>query len=209
MTSEKEERAGRSFMWFLMENNPVKQPSKVEITPVKQPCQDVHYLCGRLDGINERFNKMAAAFQKVNQQAPITDRLYYVHPVSSPITNEIDTAHASSIGKLRNVGREAKGNRGKYAKIEHITDYANPILSSFGLSIVQLPSHNEYGQDILITRLTHSSGQWYEARVILQPNPSSPNHDQAIGGCITYQRRYAALAILGIAATDDPSDILE
>lgn len=159
---------------------------------------------------NERFNKMAAAFVELKNAVAIPERKYYVAPHTSDITNELDAAHSKCLSELKCVSRQAKGNRSVYAKVEHIVEYVNPILSKYGLSIKQLPGNNEYGDDVLITRLSHSSGQWVESRVMMKHDRNqSQNLNQQYGGSITYMRRYALLAILGIGAIDDPTDIIE
>jgi hypothetical protein len=68
------------------------------------------------------------------------------------------------------------------------------------LSIVQAPSTN--GENIVITTLLlHESGEW------LEPEPLSLKMDkvtaQGAGSAITYARRYALSAILGISSEDD------
>lgn len=50
------------------------------------------------------------------------------------------------------------------------------------------------------TILLHSSGQWISSKVRM---PSNTADAQAIGSAITYAKRYAFCAILGIVADDD------
>lgn len=88
----------------------------------------------------------------------------------------------------------------KYAPLDEILKLVRPLLSKNGLSIVQVPySHN--GEVSITTTLFHSSGQWIEYPPIsLRTTDISP---QAAGSVITYGRRYALSAILGIASDDD------
>lgn len=193
-----------------MVTNPEKQPSMVQNTPEKQPSGDILYLHRQLEKINERFNKMAAAFHQISQKQAPYERIYYMHPERSEKTDKLDAAHSESLGELKNVEREARGNRGRYAKIEHIMKHVNPIIKKYGLSFQQDIISNEYGDDVLKTIFKHSSGQWREARKLLRKIPRElKTYDQEIGASITYQRRYAVLSMLGIGATDDPSDTLE
>ena len=50
------------------------------------------------------------------------------------------------------------------------------------------------------TRLIHKSGEWVQTDLTLTAKDASP---QAIGSAITYGRRYAVSALVGLAAEDD------
>lgn len=156
--------------------------------------------------MNERFNKMGTAFMELKAVA-VPERRYIIRSYCSDQTAELDAAHARALTELRNVPKAAQANRSTYAKVEHCTDYINPVLAKFELSIKQILSNNEFGEDILITRLSHKSGQWYESCSILKPEKTGQSPNQIFGSSVTYMRRYAMLAILGIGQTDDPVDI--
>ncbi len=53
----------------------------------------------------------------------------------------------------------------------------------------------------LVTTLRHVSGNTIEGMLPLEP--AKPRDPQSMGSAITYARRYAYMAILGIAAEDD------
>jgi hypothetical protein len=53
---------------------------------------------------------------------------------------------------------------------------------------------------LLVTRVIHESGEWLSSRYLLRPVKADPQSD---GSALTYARRYAAMALLGIAAEDD------
>lgn len=160
--------------------------------------------------INERLDKMGNAFLELRQHIAIpqqAERRYFVRPHASDLTDQIDTAHAASLGELKNVERSATANRNSYAKVEHCCKVLNPVLGKFGLSVKQILSYDEHGQDILITRFSHKSGQWYESVVLLKLDKvGSQSSNQQFGSAITYARRYALLGILGIGQEDDPTD---
>ncbi len=162
-----------------------------------------------LNKINERLDKMAQAFMEIkNVVNPAIEKRYFVYPHASNATDQLDTAHATSLSELKNVGRLATANRSTYAKIEHCCEYLNPLLAKFELSVKQVLSYNEYGQDILITRLSHKSGQWLNSVPLLRTDKSgAQSRNQQFGSSITYMRRYALLAILGIGQIDDPTDV--
>ena len=169
---------------------------------------DLEIINNTLVKINERLDKMGLAFVDMrNAINPAQERRYFVSPHASSQTDQIDTAHALAFSELKNVGRLATANRSTYAKIEHCCEYLNPLLAKFDLSVKQLLSYNEYGEDILITRLSHKSGQWYESVALLKMDKvGAQSSNQQYGSSITYMRRYALLAILGIGQIDDPTD---
>lgn len=88
----------------------------------------------------------------------------------------------------------------KYAPLDEILKLVRPILSKNGLAIVQIP-HSTGKEMCITTTLLHSSGEWIEYPPLsLMATDLSP---QSAGSVITYGRRYALSAILGIASDDD------
>lgn len=96
----------------------------------------------------------------------------------------------------------------KYADLASIMKAVSPVLFSNGLAITQHPGVYR-GEDILITRLQHESGEFIQSYMHL----NVPRHDrdgvaisvtpQAQGSAITYARRYALSAVLGIVTEED------
>lgn len=88
----------------------------------------------------------------------------------------------------------------KYAPLSDVLNIVRPILSKYGLSVLQSPSSD--AQNIIIsTMLMHESGEWIE----LEPLTLKADKQtaQGTGSAITYGRRYALSAILGISSEDD------
>lgn len=92
--------------------------------------------------------------------------------------------------------------KSKYAPLDVVVQYASPLIAQHGLAITQLVSHNS-GQPTLETVLLHKSGEYISNDMLLQCKDENP---QAQGSAITYARRYAYMAILGITATDEDDD---
>jgi len=90
--------------------------------------------------------------------------------------------------------------KSKYAPLQDILTLVRPIMAKHGLSILQSPSGD--GKTITIsTVLMHSSGEWIEPDpLVLQAEKATA---QGAGSAITYGRRYALSAILGISSEDD------
>lgn len=90
--------------------------------------------------------------------------------------------------------------KSKYAPLNEILNLVRPILTRYGLSIIQAPSGD--GENISIsTVLLHESGEWIEfPPLVLKADKVTP---QGAGSAITYGRRYALSAVLGISSEDD------
>lgn len=86
--------------------------------------------------------------------------------------------------------------KSKYASLADILDVIRQPLADNGLSFVQFPK-GRYGLD---TMLMHTSGEWISESYEMQPTKDDP---QGAGSVITYQRRYALGAILGLNIDED------
>lgn len=85
----------------------------------------------------------------------------------------------------------------KYASLSNILETIRTPLSESGLSFSQFPC----GEDGLNTILIHAeSGEFMEAEYTIKPVKNDP---QSRGSSITYQRRYALCAVLGLNIEED------
>lgn len=93
------------------------------------------------------------------------------------------------------------GNR--YASLGAMVDTARPFLAARGLSVSQIVVTYD-GQIGVETILMHASGEWISNTAILPPNAEKgKTAAQVAGSTITYLRRYAYAAILGLYADED------
>ena len=90
--------------------------------------------------------------------------------------------------------------KSKYAPLQDVLNSVRPLLSKHGLSVIQSPSGD--GQSVsIMTMLLHESGEWIEFDpLVLRAEKMTP---QGAGSAITYGRRYALSAVLGISSEDD------
>lgn len=87
--------------------------------------------------------------------------------------------------------------KSKYASLSNILDNIQLPLSESGLTFTQIPT----GEGGLTTMLMHAeSGEYITGEYIMKPVKSDP---QSLGSAITYQRRYALCAVLGLNIEDD------
>lgn len=87
--------------------------------------------------------------------------------------------------------------KNKYASLSNILDVINDPLNESNLTFCQFPTDTNG----LTTILMHSeSGEYIQATYEMQPTKNDP---QGRGSAITYQRRYALAAILGLNIDDD------
>lgn len=86
-----------------------------------------------------------------------------------------------------------------YADLGDVLDSALPILHKHGLALSQ-PPVSAPGQVGVLTRLIHESGHVEDCGELLL---SAGNTPQSAGSALTYARRYAACAALGIVADED------
>lgn len=92
--------------------------------------------------------------------------------------------------------------KSKYADLESVWQACRKPLTDNGLSVVQT---TRYTADtlMLITTLMHASGEWIAGEMPVLMKDYSP---QAQGSGLTYARRYALAALVGVYQTDDDGE---
>lgn len=138
--------------------------------------------------------------------------LYSATPVvqTSTITL-LSSALIEAHKELENISKDAENPAfrkpgtnavAKYATLAAAMDTIRPTLAKHGLAIIQVTDVQYVPESrvTLITRLIHSSGQFIEGKYPIEPAKKDP---QGLGTAITYARRYAVLAITGLAPEDD------
>ena len=87
-----------------------------------------------------------------------------------------------------------------YADLAQCHKVAAKALAEQGLVVIQTVTNNTEGDIVLCTQLLHSSGEWIESNIPIKASPTNP---QQVASAITYARRTAYCAIVGMAADDD------
>ena len=104
-------------------------------------------------------------------------------------------------GALEGAEKNARGHKHEYADLTEVWRVARPVLAKNGLAVLQIFDRGETGT-ILITLLTHESGQFVESRLPLM----AVTDYHALGSAVTYSRRYSLASILGIAPAGEDDD---
>ncbi len=120
---------------------------------------------------------------------------------TSDSINELAGALAKAQGEITGALKDSANPffKSKYADLASCWDACRGPLAKNGLSVFQVPEMTDLGLT-LVTTLAHSSGQWVRGSLPVHPKDDTP---QAMGSALTYARRYALTAVVGIAQVDD------
>lgn len=92
--------------------------------------------------------------------------------------------------------------KSRYADLASCWDACRKQLSENGLAVIQTIEVGE-SRPVLVTTLAHLSGEWIKSYCPILTKDDSP---QGQGSGITYARRYALAAIVGLAQIDDDAE---
>jgi hypothetical protein len=131
--------------------------------------------------------------------------------VSEPETNgKVEaTSHTTLVEALLAAQREMPAVtpdgvnphfKSKFVTLGKLISKAKPVLNRHGLAFSQFPTQDDQGKPTLVTILMHESGERVEYAAPLLLPKSDP---QGQGSAITYMRRYALAAALGISDQED------
>lgn len=121
---------------------------------------------------------------------------------TSEAINELATAMAKAQADMKPAIKDMTNPafRSKYADLASVWDACRVPLTSNGLTVWQDLSTVESGVSVL-TRLTHTSGQWAEFGPLIVPLGKHDAH--GVGSASTYGKRFALCAAVGVVAEED------
>ena len=124
----------------------------------------------------------------------------------SPEIKELLSALSKAQGMIKGANANSLNPhfKSKYADLASVWDACREPLASNGLSIIQLPCEFSENKMYLKTILGHSSGQFIEQTMSSPVDKPTP---QGIGSVLSYMRRYALSAIVGIYQEDDDANL--
>lgn len=137
----------------------------------------------------------------------ITPEMEPPAPKRSREIDKLAVALAKAQGMMENAKRAAEnpgfkrdGKNSKYSDLGSVWEAIREPLASNGLSVVQMPTTLQSGVEIE-TLLLHESGQYLRNILWMPCGQTMTVH--TIGSAITYGRRYALMAIAGVAPEED------
>lgn len=136
--------------------------------------------------------------------------------------NELAKALSQAQGEITSALKENENKffGSKYADLADVWRACRQPLSKYGLSVVQTTQKVE-DEIVLYTTLLHASGQWVRSELPLElpkddvieldryGKEKKRNRLQVIASAMTYTRRIALSALVGVAPDDDTDDDAE
>lgn len=127
------------------------------------------------------------------------------------------TALAKAQGEMSAASKDCSNPffNSKYADLSSVWNACREALSRNGIAVVQTMHKDDKDEPFLMTTLGHSSGQWIASTLDIKVRiPETPelnekgkirkvNEMQALGSVLTYLRRYALSAIVGVCPDED------
>ena len=105
--------------------------------------------------------------------------------------------------EFKTLPKDKEGYGYKYTDLDTVISTVRPILSKFNIGFMQTLT-NLNGRDGLTTRVFNTEGEWIEDTFLLPAVAmAKTNAAQNVGAAITYMKRYALCAVLGISSDED------
>jgi hypothetical protein len=139
--------------------------------------------------------------RELKQEDKMGEEIVVKKILMSDSLNELATALSKAQALMEPATKDQSNPffKSNYADLASVWKACRGPLSANGLSVTQLAS-TDGPKVTIITMLLHSSGQYISSELSMQADKITP---QGIGSAITYARRYALSAIVGISAEDD------
>ena len=121
--------------------------------------------------------------------------------LQSEQTNDLVSALVKASAEIKTAKKDAENPffKSKYSDLPSIVDACKSALLKNNLVVTQSTTLVN-GVTALVTTLHHTSGQWIRGYYPVTAVKADP---QAMGSAITYARRYALSAIVGVVSEDD------
>lgn len=124
--------------------------------------------------------------------------------LQSESINKLLAALTSAQAKFQTLPKDKAGYGYKYTDFDTVVSYVRPIMAEFKLGFMQSLTTTEAGKNALTTRIFNAEGEFIEDTVALpEITVGKTNAAQNMGAAITYMKRYALCAVLGISSDED------
>ena len=114
---------------------------------------------------------------------------------------ELFAAFAKAQASMGDVLKQANNPafRSKYADLASVVEAVTPALNANGLAMIQAPSFD--GEVVGVeTVIAHTAGGFMRSTFRIRPAKADAH---GLGSAVTYARRYALMAVCGVAPEDD------
>lgn len=127
--------------------------------------------------------------------------------LQSESLKELAGALAKAQSKMDSAGIKSNNPfyKSKYASFASIVKASRPALTENGLAVTQRVIY-EGELSVLITMLLHTSGEYICSTIKIKPTKEDP---QSFGSYLSYLKRYAYAAIVGVICEDEDDDAEE
>lgn len=121
---------------------------------------------------------------------------------TSETITDLAMALAKAQAQIKPASKDATNPhfKSRYADLPAVWEACRKPLTDNGLSVVQMPVDAGEGRVGLTSVLMHASGQYISSTVSTKLTQDSA---QGLGSALTYLRRYALAALVGIVADED------
>lgn len=120
--------------------------------------------------------------------------------VGSALAKALAKAQGVMESARRDKNNPAFGSKNRYADLASVWDACREPLSANGLAVAQLVTAADKSSVTVETRLMHEGGETLSSVLTM---PVERPTAQGVGSAITYARRYALAALVGVAPDDD------
>src|SRR6266850_4667884 len=154
----------------------------------------------------DQFLQLIEAINQIKQDIRVMGKIDSNYPPSrSSDIKDLAIALAKAQGEMPIAGLNKQNPyfKSRYADLTSVVTAARPALAKHGLSVVQNILRNDEGQSVLHTILLHSSGQFIESRMLI--NPPKPDI-QTVSSFTTYLKRMAYASLVGVVTGEEDDD---
>lgn len=122
----------------------------------------------------------------------------------SETIGKLAEALAKAQAKMEPAKKDSKNPffNSQYADLAACWNAARKPLTDNGLAVIQTTGLSDAGI-VIETTLAHASGEWLSSSLLM---PLVKRDSQGVGSAITYGRRYALAAIVGLVTDDDDGE---
>jgi hypothetical protein len=124
--------------------------------------------------------------------------MFETSPTIASLAKALSAAQGEVEGAVK--GKANPAFRSKYADLAAVWDACREALTKHGLAVIQSPGPCADGRMEMTTMLAHASGEWMRGTLTI---PLGKADAHGYGSAVTYSRRFALAAFVGVAPEDD------